>query len=45
LSFVIPTDPNTPYDMHDVIRPIVDDGDFFDVMPSFAKNIITGFAR
>lgn len=45
LNHVIPTDPNTPYDMHDVIRPIVDDGDFFDVMPTFAKNIITGFAR
>lgn len=44
LNKLIP-ESNKPYDMHDVIKRIFDDGDFFEVSPHFAKNIITGFAR
>jgi propionyl-CoA carboxylase beta chain len=42
---VLPDSPSTPYDMHEVIRAVVDDGEFFDVMPAFAGNILTGYAR
>ena len=45
LDDLIPDSPNKPYDMHDVIGPIVDDGDFFEIAPMYAQNIITGFAR
>merc|ERR1712137_857602 len=45
LNTIVPSDPNTPYDMKDVVRKIVDEEDFFEIMPNFAKNIITGFAR
>jgi len=45
LDWLIPHNPNLPYDMHDVVSKIVDNGDFFEIMPSWAKNIITGFAR
>lgn len=45
LQTVIPEDPNQPYDIKDVIEPIVDDNYFFEVMPHFAKNIVIGFAR
>src|SRR3954451_22401480 len=37
--------PRQPYDMYDVIREIVDDGDLFDLKPKFDKNVITCFAR
>ena len=42
---IVPTDPNKPYEMKDVIRYIVDEGDFFESHPYFATNILTGFAR
>jgi propionyl-CoA carboxylase beta chain len=45
LQTLIPADPNKPYDMHQIIKAISDDGHFFEVMPHYAKNIITGFAR
>lgn len=45
LNFMVPPDPNTPYDMKNIIRPIVDEANFFELMPDYAKNIITGFAR
>jgi propionyl-CoA carboxylase beta chain len=45
LDEIIPTDPQTPYDMHDVIRRIVDGGALFELQPSWAANIIVGFAR
>ena len=45
LNEVIPDNPNKAYDMYGVIRSIVDDGDFFEVHPAFAKNIIVGFAH
>mmetsp|Transcript_46469 Transcript_46469/g.68692 ORF Transcript_46469/g.68692 Transcript_46469/m.68692 type:complete len:578 (-) Transcript_46469:363-2096(-) len=45
LNLLVPDDPNIPYDMLDVIRQMVDHGDIFEIMPDFAKNIVTGFAR
>lgn len=42
---LVPDDPNTPYDMKDVIREVVDHGDMFEIQPDFAKNIVTAFAR
>ena len=40
-----PTQPNQPYDMHDLIHAVVDDGAFLEVHRHFAQNIIVGFAR
>src|SRR5206468_7486763 len=37
--------PQEPYDMHEVIRYVVDDGDFLEVFPLWAMNIVIGFAR
>lgn len=45
LDDVIPESPNKPYDMHDVIGAVVDNGEFFEIAPLFAQNILTGFAR
>ena len=45
LNEIIPDSPNKPYDMYEVIRAIVDNGDFLEVHQSFAKNVITCFAR
>jgi len=45
LDSVVPEDPNLPYDIKDIIEPVVDDQYFFEVMPHFAKNIVVGFAR
>ena len=45
LDGLIPDSPNKPYDMHDVIAPILDEGDFFEIAPLYAQNIITGFGR
>jgi acetyl-CoA carboxylase carboxyltransferase component len=42
---VIPDDPSKPYDVHKVIEPIVDDGDFMEVHAGWAKSIVVGFAR
>jgi propionyl-CoA carboxylase beta chain len=42
---VIPGSPNQPYDMHDVIRRVVDDGRFHEVHAEFAGNLLVGFAR
>ena len=42
---IIPDNPNKPYDIRDVIRRVVDDGDFFEVHEDFAANIVVGFAR
>jgi len=42
---IVPDNPNKPYDMHDVINRIVDDGAFYEVMPDFAGNILVGFAH
>jgi len=45
LDGIIPSDPNVPYDMTMVIEKVVDDGEYFQIMPDFAKNIVVGFAR
>jgi acetyl-CoA carboxylase carboxyltransferase component len=45
LNDIIPDNPNMPYDMYEVIAGIVDNGEFFEVQPSYAKNLIIGFAR
>ncbi|MDD3640269.1 MAG: carboxyl transferase domain-containing protein, partial [Atribacterota bacterium] len=42
---IVPIDPNKPYEMKEVIKYIVDDGDFFEAHEHFARNMITGFAR
>ncbi|MGK2960676.1 MAG: acyl-CoA carboxylase subunit beta [Gemmatimonadaceae bacterium] len=42
---VVPDNPNKPYDMHDVIRRVIDDGTFYEVQPGYAQNIICGFAH
>ena len=45
LDEVIPPDPNKPYDMMDIIMPVIDNNHFLEVQPHYAKNIIVGFAR
>ena len=45
LNEILPDDPNKAYDMYKVISAITDNGEFFEVQPKFAKNIIVGFAR
>lgn len=45
LENVIPEDPSQPYDMRDIIEPVMDNEYFFEVMPHFAKNILVGFGR
>jgi acetyl-CoA carboxylase carboxyltransferase component len=45
LDDVVPASPSAPYDMHDVIGELVDDGDFLEVQELFARNIIVGFGR
>lgn len=45
LTTIVPDDVNKAYDMKEVIIEVVDNGDFFEVQPDFAKNIIVGFAR
>ena len=45
LNEVVPTDPRKPYDMRDVISLVVDDGDFLEIQPRYAMNILCGFAR
>ncbi len=45
LDTLIPDNPNTPYDMHELITKIADEGDFFEMQAAYAKNILTGFIR
>src|SRR6476646_6269343 len=45
LDTVIPADTRQPYDMHQVLTRIVDDGDLLEIQPDWAANIIVGFAR
>ena len=45
LSEVVPSDPQKVYDMHQVIACLLDNGEFFEIKPEFAKNILTGFGR
>lgn len=45
LDTVVPLESTAAYNMLDVVQSIVDEGDFFEIMPNYAKNIIIGFAR
>ena len=45
LDRLVPASPNQPYDMHDLVHAIVDDGAFLEVHAAYARNIIVGFAR
>ncbi|WP_430414464.1 acyl-CoA carboxylase subunit beta [Parasphingorhabdus sp.] len=45
LDMLIPANANQPYDIHEVISKMVDEGDFFEVQPKHAANIICGFGR
>ncbi|HXY31806.1 MAG TPA: acyl-CoA carboxylase subunit beta [Gemmatimonadaceae bacterium] len=42
---IVPDNPNRPYDMHEVIRRVVDDGEFYEVHQKFGGNILCGFAH
>ncbi len=45
LDDLVPDSPNKPYDMHEVIESVLDFGDFFEIQPHYAQNIICGFGR
>ena len=45
LNSIIPDSPNKPYDMYEVIKAVVDNGEYLEVHSAFAPNIITAFAR
>ena len=45
LDTLVPENPNKPYDIKELILKTVDDGDFFELQPEYAKNIVIGFAR
>jgi len=45
LAEIIPDDPDKPYDIKEIILNVIDNGDFFEVQPLWAPNIVIGFAR
>ena len=45
LNEIVPENPNKPYDMKEIIKILADEGNFFEVQPLFAQNIITGYIR
>ena len=45
LDTLVPANPSKPYDMKELIGKVVDDGDFFELQPNYAANILIGFAR
>ncbi len=45
LDTLVPDNPNKPYDMIELITKIVDEGDFYELQPDFAGNVVIGFAR
>ena len=45
LDSLVPPNPNTPYDMKELIEKTIDEGDFFEISPDFGANIIVGFGR
>ncbi len=45
LRSIVPDEPKKSYDVRDVIKPVVDEGEFLEVQPYFARNIVVGFAR
>ncbi|MDI3508506.1 MAG: methylmalonyl-CoA decarboxylase subunit alpha [Clostridiales bacterium] len=45
LNYIVPDNPNKPYDVKDIITAVIDNGDFFEVQPYYAQNVVVGFAR
>ena len=45
LNDIVPEDPNKPYDIKQIVERVVDDGEFLEVQPEYAKNIVIGFAH
>ena len=45
LDTLVPENPNTPYDIKELIAKVVDEGDVFEIQGAFARNIVTAFAR
>jgi len=45
LETLVPNDPHKPYDMRELIEAVVDEGDFFEIQPDYAGNIIVGLGR
>ncbi len=45
LQTLVPADPNKPYDMMAIISSVVDDNNFYEIMPHYARSMITGFGR
>jgi propionyl-CoA carboxylase beta chain len=45
LDTIVPISPTQPYDMHEVIGKVLDEGDFFEIQPAHAGNILCGFGR
>ncbi|HVA36854.1 MAG TPA: acyl-CoA carboxylase subunit beta [Candidatus Dormibacteraeota bacterium] len=45
LAGIVPDNPNQPYDMLEIVHRVVDDGEFFEIQPLYAQNILCGFAR
>ncbi len=45
LDTLVPDNPNKPYDIKELILKVVDEGDFFEIQPDYAANIVIGFAR
>jgi propionyl-CoA carboxylase beta chain len=45
LDTLIPDNPNTPYDIKELIQKVVDEGDFFEIQESYARNMVVGFGR
>ena len=45
LNTIVPDSPNKAYNMHELLERVVDEGDFFEIQPDYAKNIIIGFGR
>ncbi len=45
LDSLVPAQPNKPYDMRELVEKVLDEGDFFEIQPDFAANILIGFGR
>ena len=45
LDSLVPSNPNKPYDIKELILKVVDEADFFEISPDYAKNIVIGFGR
>jgi propionyl-CoA carboxylase beta chain len=45
LTRLVPAAANQPYDMKDVIKHLMDDGEFYEILPFYAMSVVTGFAR